>query len=94
LVLDAVKEASDAISSSQSLARQHSDPTRSLEAAEAVYRIQRDRFQAGMSNQLALLNAETALLAQQRARTDVRARELDNRVALMKSLGGGWRAER
>jgi outer membrane protein TolC len=43
---------------------------------------------------LALLNAETALLAQQRARTDVRARELDNRVALMKSLGGGWRAER
>jgi NodT family efflux transporter outer membrane factor (OMF) lipoprotein len=94
LVLDAVKEASDAISSSQSLARQHTDQTRSLEAAEAAYRIQRDRFQAGMNSQLALLNAEAALLAQQRARTDVRARELDNRVALMKSLGGGWRAER
>ena len=94
LVLDAVKEASDAISASQSLARQHTDQTRSLESAEAAYRIQRDRFEAGMSNQLALLNAETALLTQQRARTDVRARELDNRVALMKSLGGGWRAER
>jgi outer membrane protein TolC len=88
------KEASDAISASQSLARQHTDQTRSLESAEAAYRIQRDRYVAGMSNQLALLNAETALLAQQRARTDVRARELDNRVALMKSLGGGWRAER
>jgi outer membrane protein TolC len=25
---------------------------------------------------------------------DVRARELDNRVALMKALGGGWRDER
>ncbi len=94
LVLDAVKEASDAISASQSLARQHTDQTRSLASAEAAYRIQRDRFEAGMSNQLALLNAESALLAQQRARTDVRARELDNRVALMKSLGGGWRAER
>ena len=94
VLLEAIKEASDAISSSQSLSRQQQDQARALGAAHAAYQVSLDRFNAGLTNQLAVLNAETQWLAQRRVAVDVRARELDNRVALMKALGGGWRDER
>ena len=91
VLLDAVKEASDAISSSQSLARQQQDEGKALASAQGSYDIHVARYNAGLTNQLALLNAENQWLAQRRSAIDLRARELDNRVALMKSLGGGWR---
>ncbi len=94
VLLDAVKEAGDAISSSQSLARQQQDEAKALASAQAAYDIHLARYSAGLTNQLAVLNAESQWLAQRRSAIDLRARELDNRVALMKSLGGGWRDAR
>ena len=94
VVLEAVKEASDAISSSHSLRRQQQEQTQALAAAQAAYQVSVDRFNAGLTHQLAVLNAETQWLAQRRVAVDLQARELDNRVALMKALGGGWRDER
>jgi outer membrane protein TolC len=38
-----------------------------------------------------VLSAETAVLAQRRAQADLRARQIDNHINLMKALGGGWR---
>lgn len=90
VVLEAVKEASDAISSSQSLLRQQLDEGKALASAQSSYDIHVARYNAGLTNQLVLLNAENQWLAQRRSAIDLRARELDNRVALMKSLGGGW----
>jgi outer membrane protein TolC len=49
------------------------------------------RMAAGLGNAVMVLSAETAVLAQRRAQSDVRARQLDNQINLMKSLGGGWR---
>jgi len=94
VVLDAVKEASDAVSSSQSLQRQQQDEGKALASAQAAYDIHVARYSAGLINQLAVLNAESQWFAQRRSAIDLRARELDNRVALMKSLGGGWRDAR
>lgn len=94
VLLEAIKEASDAISSSHSLSRQQQDQAQSLAAAQAAYQVSVARFSAGLTNQLAVLNAETQWLAQRRVAVDLQARELDNRVALMKALGGGWRDER
>ncbi len=94
VLLDAVKEASDAISSSQSLQRQQQDEGQALASAQATFDIHAARYSAGLTNQLAVLNAESQWLAQRRSAIDLRARELDNRVALMKSLGGGWRDAR
>lgn len=94
VLLEAIKEASDAISSSHSLSRQQQDQAQSLAAAQAAYQVSVERFSAGLTNQLAVLNAETQWLAQRRVAVDLHARELDNRVALMKALGGGWRDER
>jgi outer membrane protein TolC len=44
-----------------------------------------------LGNHLNVLAAETALLLQRRNSVDVKARQLDNRIKLMKALGGGWR---
>ena len=37
-----------------------------------------------------VLNTETQVITQRRLAVDLRARELDTRIALMAALGGGW----
>jgi outer membrane protein TolC len=90
-VLEAVKESADAISSDQSLRRQAELQTAALESAQKNHALAHQRFDAGLGNQLNVLSAETAVLLQSRARVELRARQLDNRINLMKALGGGWR---
>ena len=90
VLLDAVKEAGDAIASGQSLERQQNEQGASLASAETAYAFSVQRYQAGLSSYLVVLNTESQLLAQRRLAVDLRARQFDTRVALMKALGGGW----
>ena len=90
LVLDAVKQAGDAIASTQSLDRQQALQTESLSKAERAYDLAVQRYKAGLATQIIVLNTETQLINQRRLAVDVLARELDTRVALMAALGGGW----
>jgi NodT family efflux transporter outer membrane factor (OMF) lipoprotein len=92
-VLEAVKESADAISSDQSMMRQAQLQTAALVSAQKNHAIAKQRFDAGLGNQLIVLSAETAVLLQSRASVDIRARQLDNRINLMKALGGGWRED-
>jgi len=85
-----VREASDAISSTQSLVRQQDEVARSLASAETAYSLAMQRYKAGLSSYLTVLNAENQLLVQRRQAVDIQGRQLDTRVALMKALGGGW----
>lgn len=89
-VLDALKEASDALSSSQSISRQQVDQAHALALAQSVYQINVDRFKAGLTNQLTVLQAQSQWFAQRRLAVELTAREMDNHVLLMKALGGGW----
>ncbi|QXZ11064.1 efflux transporter outer membrane subunit [Comamonas sp. Y33R10-2] len=89
-VLDAVKQAGDSIASVQSLQRQQSLQTESLSKAERAYDFAVQRYRAGLGNQITVLNTETQLITQRRLTVDLRARELDTRVALAAALGGGW----
>jgi NodT family efflux transporter outer membrane factor (OMF) lipoprotein len=89
-VLDAVKEAGDAMASLQSLARQQALQDDAVASAEKAYRFAQDRYRAGLGNYLVVLSTESQVLAQRRLAVDLRARQLDTRVALMKALGGGW----
>ena len=91
VLLDAVKEASDALSSGQSLQLQQLNEAQAMASAKSAYDVHVARYDAGLTNQLAVLNAQSQWLSQRRSATDLRARELDNRVSLLKSLGGGWR---
>ena len=92
-VLDAVREAADAIRSSESAAQQASDQGRALAAATQAFALAGQREQAGLGNRLNLLMAQAAQISQQRAALDLQARQLDVRVQLVKALGGGWNAE-
>lgn len=90
VVLDAVKGAGDAVASMQSLERQQQLQAESLAKAERAYDFAVQRYQAGLTGQVVVLNTESQVIAQRRLAVDLRARELDTRIALMQALGGGW----
>jgi NodT family efflux transporter outer membrane factor (OMF) lipoprotein len=90
-VLDAVKETTDAIESAQSLRRQVQAQAAALHSARQNHALAQQRFAAGLGNAVLVLSAETAVLTQSRAQADLRARQIDNQINLMKALGGGWR---
>lgn len=89
-VLDAVKEAGDAMASVQSLTRQQAVQDEAVASAEKAYRFAQERYRAGLGNYLVVLSTESQVLAQRRLAVDLRARQLDTRLVLMKALGGGW----
>lgn len=89
-VLNAVKEAADAIGSSLSVDRQWAAQSKALASAESAHALAQQRFQAGLGNRLAVLSAESAVLTQRRMAIDLQARQFDNRAQLMRALGGGW----
>lgn len=90
VVLDAVKQAGDSITSVQSLQRQQVLQQESLAKAERAYDFAVQRYRAGLGNQITVLNTETQMITQRRLAVDLQARELDTRVALAAALGGGW----
>ncbi len=90
MVLDAVKEAGDAMASVQSLTRQQALQDEAAASAEKAYRFAQERYRAGLGNYLVVLSTESQVLAQRRLAVDLRARQLDTRLQLMKALGGGW----
>lgn len=89
-VLDAVREAADAIASVRSIEQQGRDQAEALAGAEAAYSLALQRYRAGLGTYLVVLNAESQWLAQRRAAVDLQARRLDTGLALYKALGGGW----
>ena len=89
-VLGAAKEAADAIDSSQSVERQWAEQSKALGSTERAHALAQQRFEAGLGNRLAVLSAESAVLAQRRLAIDLQARQLENRANLMRALGGGW----
>jgi outer membrane protein TolC len=90
LVLDAAREAGDAIASGRSIALQQAEQARALASAETAHGLALRRYQAGLGSYLVVLNTESQWLAQRRLAVDLQARQLDNRAQLMKALGGGW----
>jgi NodT family efflux transporter outer membrane factor (OMF) lipoprotein len=89
-VLEAVREAVDANTSSASIARQRTQSAQALASAESAYDAATQRYKQGLTSLLVLLNTETQVLAQRRTAVDLQFRTLDVQAQLMKSLGGGW----
>jgi NodT family efflux transporter outer membrane factor (OMF) lipoprotein len=89
-VLEAVRDARDAISSLQSLDRQWPEQQAALASAERAHQLSLQRYQAGLGSYLIVLNTEGQWLAQRRQAVDLQARQADARVALLQALGGGW----
>jgi outer membrane protein TolC len=61
-----------------------------LEAAEDAYRIGEERYRAGLSGYLSVLNVETQVLAARRDTVDILADQAVARVTLLLALGGSF----
>jgi len=92
-VLDAIRDTADQLTSARSIARQQAEQRQAQQAAEAAYDLATQQYKAGLGTYLNVLAAETAVLNQRRLAVDLAARALDNQVALIHALGGGYRTE-
>lgn len=91
-LLRALREVADEVGSLQSLQRQQRAQAEAGIAANVAYDLALQRYRAGLGNFLTVLTAQTNVLAQSRASTDLKARHLASEVALNRALGGGYAA--
>jgi NodT family efflux transporter outer membrane factor (OMF) lipoprotein len=89
-VINAVHEVADQLASAQAIVTQQAEQALAEAAAQAAYASAQQRRRSGIYNALQVLNAESALLVQQRLAIDLRTRALQNQVALARALGGGF----
>ena len=90
VVIDAVHELADAVSSIRGLARTAAEQAQARTATTDAYNIAVIRYRAGLGNYLTVLTAQTAQLAQDRLNVDLEARAFDLDVNLARALGGGY----
>lgn len=90
VVLQAVRETADQLHVLQATARQQAQQNQAQSAAEAAYALAVQRYQAGLSNYLAVLQAETAVLTQRRTAVELQAHALNAQIGLVLALGGGY----
>lgn len=91
-LLRALREVADEVTSLQSIEKQQRAQADALAAAESAYDLALQRYRAGLGNFLVVLTAQTNVIAQRRAASDLKARHLGSEVALARSLGGGFDA--
>jgi NodT family efflux transporter outer membrane factor (OMF) lipoprotein len=89
-LLDAMRDVVDRLASLRSVGTQTSEASAGLGAAEEAYSIAVARYRAGLGNYLQVLVAETQVLEQRYIRADLRYRELDLSIDLIRALGGGF----
>jgi NodT family efflux transporter outer membrane factor (OMF) lipoprotein len=89
-LLHALREVADELTSLQSLENQRRAQQDATAAADSAFELARQRYQAGLGNFLVVLTAQTNVLTQRRAATDLKARHLASEVALSRALGGGF----
>lgn len=90
VLIAAVHEVADQISSLQSLQKQTAEQKSALSAAESAYQVALVRYQGGLANYLSVLAAQDAVLRVRRNVVELNARSLDLDLALVRSLGGGF----
>ena len=93
VLLRALNEVADAAGAVTALGTQQSATAAALAEAQRAQRVAALRYQAGLSNQLAVLIADDAVVAARRTAADVAAFRLAADVALVRALGGGFREQ-
>ncbi|HYD80243.1 MAG TPA: efflux transporter outer membrane subunit [Paucimonas sp.] len=91
---EALREVADQVQSLRAAETQIRNQEAATEAAQALLDLERQRQRAGTVNMLRVLAAEASWLDQCKLGLDARARSVDLRVGLFKSLGGGFEAAR
>lgn len=92
-VVGAVRQAADAVTRVRSLQEQAHAQGAALTAAEASLRLAQSRYRNGLSPQLAVLDAEAVWLRAKHQQVLVHSELVDQRIALLVALGGGFAAD-
>ena len=90
-VLVAFREVQDALTATRLLAEQSAAQDRALVSAQRAAKLAQTRYDAGYVAYIEVIDAQRTALATERASVQLTAERLNTSVALMKSLGGGWR---
>lgn len=91
-VARAFKEVADSAVSARALGARLGKSREALAAADRAYRLMRLRYDRGLATYLDVLAAEDALIANRRVVADLETRAFILDVALIRALGGGYRA--
>lgn len=92
LLANALRDIVDQLTSLASVEVQHRDQEQALADAQEAYDLALLRYREGIGNYLQVLSAESPLLAQQSLEADLRARDLQLSIDLVRALGGGFTA--
>jgi len=90
MLVDALREVVDQLASLKSVGAQRLEAERGLAAAREAYALATERYRGGVAGYLQVLAAETPLLDQESLRANLRARQLELSINLMRALGGGF----
>lgn len=91
-LVQALKEVANAAASEKALAVRLDAAREALAKGEEAYRIARLRYEGGLDSYTSVLAAENAVIQQRRAAADLESRALVLDAALVRALGGGFRA--
>lgn len=91
-VLVAFREVQDALTATRLLAEQSLAQDRALASARRAGELAQTRFDAGYVNLLEVIDAQRTVLAVERTSVQLATQRLANNIALIKALGGGWKA--
>jgi multidrug efflux system outer membrane protein len=92
-VLNAFRDVEDNLAAEQLLLSEHEAQDVALEAARKTLDIANNRYRAGLVTYLEVATAQNAELDLERTLVRLRGQQLVTAVGLIKSLGGGWKAE-
>ena len=90
-VQTAFREVADALTSRSTLTDQWTALQAQAQADGERYRLSELRYRNGVASYLDVLDAQRSLFATQQALSQTRLAQQQNRVALYKALGGGWK---
>lgn len=91
-LIGALRDVADIVASRAATERQLAGRREALTAAAEASKLAGLRYRAGLSNQIVQLTAEDSMVALSRAVADLEARQLSLDIALIRALGGGYRA--
>jgi NodT family efflux transporter outer membrane factor (OMF) lipoprotein len=91
-LLRALREVADELGAQRLLGRQQAAQAEASAAAESAFGLALARYRAGLGSYLLVLTAQSNVLAQQQAHSELKGRRLAADVALALALGGGYAA--
>jgi NodT family efflux transporter outer membrane factor (OMF) lipoprotein len=91
-VLTAFQNVEDNLAALRILSEESTQQAAATAAAERSLELARNRYTGGITSYLEVITAQNAALANERAAVDLRVRQMNTSINLIKALGGGWSA--